>query len=1140
MKRTETGVIYSPSDLIQFVKSPFASWMERHFLETGMPEPDAQSEEEALVAAMGDRHEAVVLKEYEDAGIELASIPKKNSDAAIELTRQAIQAKVPIVYQAAFRDDRFAGFSDFTILNAHGHYEIWDTKLARSPRPYYAVQLCCYAEMFQATTGLPVPERFGVILGSGDKVVFRTEDFIHYYHRVRAAFLALMDGYTGNIAQRPEPLPGADHGLWASQADSYFLETDHVAQVANITSGQVKKLRSAGITTMTALAGAAGTTVRKLQPDTLAALAAQARLQCQTRADRAKQADASARFEVLAHYGENGEPIGLGALPPPDPADVFFDMEGYPLAAGGLEYLFGASYRDPKTGALEFADWWGHDRDEEKVAFEGFIDWVFKRWSASPNLHIYHYAAYEVSALRRLSTRHDTRQTEVDAMLRENVFVDLYQLVRHGLMIGVDSYSIKAIEHLYRPNRTGEVATAMESVVHYARWIQSGDPRDWTKSRILESIRAYNRDDCDSTAQLVDWLRGIAAQHKIPPRPPVQVTVRSEDDAKQDVHPIVVAQREVIAKLIGKGDAHALTLSDLMDFHRRDSKPIFWRKYDRAAATADELRDDTGCIEGVIAHGAPVPDKKSLVQTYRFDPNQECKLSAGPRKRVVFTFAPKSSLSLETLDMEVGQLTLKIGRDGLQEKFDGSFPKTGSLISDDFVPSDNMQKALIEVGNDYLASGLLPCIRGLLDRHPPVKVLQVADESSLDAAIRVCGEMTGGCLVIQGPPGTGKTFTAAEMIDALLERGLRVGVASNSHKAIDNLLAECGKVRRDKGRVLEGIKVSGEVNQTLFRDNPGLSHVESNQKAHAAYGGGVVGGTAWLFSLPDWIGVLDFLFLDEAGQVSLANAVAMAPSARNLVLLGDQMQLEQPSEGSHPGDSGLSSLQYALKDLAESKPDAPVFQAVVSPDYGLFLGESRRMHPAICTFISESVYEGRLSAHPSCAQQAVSISPNAVYVTKPNGIIFISVEHDGNIQRSEEEAERVRAIFEELLGRNFTDRDGKVRALTPEDFLFVAPYNAQVRALQEALPDGARIGSVDKFQGQQAPVCILSLCSSFGEYGSRGLGFILDRNRMNVAISRAQCLAIVVADGRIAGANASSVAEMKLLNLFCKLADTCQ
>jgi uncharacterized protein len=247
------------------------------------------------------------------------------------------------------------------------------------------------------------------------------------------------------------------------------------------------------------------------------------------------------------------------------------------------------------------------------------------------------------------------------------------------------------------------------------------------------------------------------------------------------------------------------------------------------------------------------------------------------------------------------------------------------------------------------------------------------------------------------------------------------------------------------------------------------------------------------------------------------------------------MQLEQPVQGSHPGDAGLSALQFALKDEAASRPDAPAFHAVVPQDYGLFLGESRRMHPAVCRFISESIYEGRLRSHPDCARQKVVIPSGAHFVTSEYGIVFSAVEHDGNIQQSDEEVERVRAIYQELSGRPFSEKDGTTRQLALDDFLFIAPYNAQVRALQDALPAGARVGSVDKFQGQEAPVCILSLCSSFGEYGSRGLAFILDRNRVNVAISRAQCLAVVVADPRIAGSPAGSLDEMRLLNLFCKL-----
>lgn len=257
---------------------------------------------------------------------------------------------------------------------------------------------------------------------------------------------------------------------------------------------------------------------------------------------------------------------------------------------------------------------------------------------------------------------------------------------------------------------------------------------------------------------------------------------------------------------------------------------------------------------------------------------------------------------------------------------------------------------------------------------------------------------------------------------------------------------------------------------------------------------------------------------------------------KNIVLLGDQMQLEQPIQGTHPGDAGLSSLQYALKDLTASKPDFPIFHPVIPKDYGLFLGESRRMHPSVCRFVSEIVYEGRLESHPDCVNQKIDISTNETdLIRKENGVVFVSVEHNGNIQQSDEEVEKVKAIYEEMLGLQFTASDGTKRPLGLQDFLFISPYNAQVRALQAALPEGARVGSVDKFQGQEAPICILSLCSSYGEYGSRGLAFILDRNRINVAISRAQCLAVVVADPRIASASAGSIDEMMLLNIFCKI-----
>lgn len=1132
MYKDRDAIIYSPSDLIRYLASPFASWLSRYELENpGAITPDKETEEEKLFFQTGDKHEHSILTKFTASELNLVEIPKGDFAVAKARTLVAIRDKAPIIFQAALEDGVFAGFADFLILDGSVKYQVWDTKLALSPKPYYAIQLCCYSEMLSAVTGEEMAKKIGVILGSDERVEFRVEDFIHYYRHIKSSFLAMQTGFSGNLRDCPEPLPRAEHGRWTSHAEKFFSDKDHLVQVAGITVGQMKKLETAGIATMAELAVASGQSVHKLDSGTLEKLVSQAELQCRTREDRKDNPDAKPRYKVLPHKGPNGEAVGLATLPPSDPGDVFFDMEGYPLAAGGLEYLFGVWVRNETSGAFEFRDWWAHDREEEKVAFEGFVDSVFDRWKKNRGMHIYHYAAYECSAVRRLSTRHDTRQDEVDELLRNNVFVDLYQVVRHALQIGEDSYSIKSIETLYRPKRATDVTTASESIVQYANWLASGRPGDWTSNSILKGIRDYNEDDCKSNAELSEWLRTLAAERGILYEPRSSTAAPA---VPKPVDPDIAKRQELAAKLRMQSDPVSLVLADILDFHRRELKPMWWKMFDRADATADELRDDPGCIHGIQARGSCVAEQRSFVQKYEFDPSQECKLAAGDR--VMFTHNLDAGFGIKAIDLDKGELLLKIGGTNLGAKCDGVFPRRGSLLKNEYIGPEPIPTALFEICELQLSGRLPMSVKSLLERSAPANPLQKSDETPVDSALRITRSMSGGCLVVQGPPGTGKTYTASCVIDALLAAGKKVGVSSNSHKAVVNLLGACGDAARRNNRQFVGIKVGDEPDKALHSANPGITHMKDTSAARGDYSGGIVGGTAWLFSRPDWKDALDFLFIDEAGQVPLANAVAVARSANNLVLLGDQMQLEQPVQGSHPGDAGLSALQYALKDTAASKPDAPVFHPVVPPDVGLFLGESRRMHPNVCRFISESIYESRLGSLAECARQKIALpADRAHFVTRESGIVFSGIEHDGDIQQSDEEAERVKAIYNEMLTRPFTTKEGTTKPLELSDFLFIAPYNAQVRALQSVLPKGARVGSVDKFQGQEAAVCILSLCSSYGEYGSRGLRFILDRSRINVAISRAKCLAVVVGDPRIANSPAGSIGEMTLLNLYCKL-----
>ncbi len=284
-----------------------------------------------------------------------------------------------------------------------------------------------------------------------------------------------------------------------------------------------------------------------------------------------------------------------------------------------------------------------------------------------------------------------------------------------------------------------------------------------------------------------------------------------------------------------------------------------------------------------------------------------------------------------------------------------------------------------------------------------------------------------------------------------------------------------------------------------------------------------MGGTAWAFCNNRVKDYFDYLFIDEAGQVSVANLIGMSQSCDNIILMGDQMQLGQPIQGSHPGESGLSILDYLLEG-----------QATIPDDMGFFLPKTYRMHPDVCSLISAQVYEGRLSSDEKTIKHRVKT--RGPLITKEAGICFIAVEHDGNAQASDEEVEQIRVLTDELRGSEFwPDEHGEKRYIDWNDILFVAPYNYQVNKLRAVLGDEARIGSVDKFQGQEAPIVILSMCASDASESPRGIDFLFSKNRLNVALSRAQSLAIVVGNPKLANTPVNNLKQMELVNFYCEV-----
>ncbi|MBI1746482.1 MAG: TM0106 family RecB-like putative nuclease [Acidobacteria bacterium] len=1139
---------YFPSDLIVFLESEFGSWMDRWYAdyragrlgdlfdtrgpagelcpEDARCQPDEDDEEATLIQARGLEHERAFLRQLQDHGHTVVEIAAGKS--AGQQTLQAMRSGAHFIYQGRLELEDLAGLPDFLVRcegeSALGpyHYEIWEAKLAKSAKPYFILQLCAYAEMLEAVQQRR-PAGLEIILGTKERKRYATKAFFYYYRRLKKAFLEFQRSFDPKTM--PHPGLSAEFGRWTAYAAAILERSDHLSQVARITRSQIKKIEADQVNTTTGLAAAKTDHIRHMPPATFQQLKAQAQLQIKSRGLD------SPLFQIIEP--DPADPRrGLAVLPPASPLDVFFDMEGFPFAEGGLEYLFGAW--SVEAGQSKFTDWWAHSSIEEKQAFERFIDWVYSRWLEDPSMHIYHYAIYEVAALRRLMGKYATRESQVDSLLRHHVFVDIYTVVRQGLLIGTPGYSLKDIERLYRPGRQGSVRTAYGSVVAYQKWLEGQDGLTWRDSAILKQIRDYNEIDCASLQQLTEWLRRKQTASGISFIPETAVAEKAETaDAAAPVNPSKALAEQLIQEIVaGKVAAPEKRrvqelLAWLLEFHWREAKPVFWRRFSRHDMTELELCDDVDCLGGLQrTEQPPERAKRSSLYQYRFDPNQDTKMGAGDR--FLFAHDLQVSNSIEAIDTDRGLVTIKLGP---------TVPAPGrlSLIPDDYVSAAEITKAIYRYVEACTRGEILsPAVDDFLQRRPPRLVGHSAgpivkgDRLELAAVIDVIQRLSQSTLCIQGPPGTGKTFTAAAAIVELVDAKKRIGVMANSHKAVLNLMKAVWKRADEKGKSLRLVKVGGDADDALFA-NGAISHVRNNGEGREflGEGPGLIGGTAWLFSRTEMQGQLDYLFVDEAGQVALANIVATGMSAANLVLVGDQMQLAQPIRGSHPGESGASALEYVLAG-----------RATIPADFGIFLDTTWRMHPQICRFISDAVYDGRLHSHVDTEKQRVGCRVcGARRVHRESGIVFVPVEHKFRKQCSDEEVAVIDEIVGELVGRPIYDRHGNhTHDCSLDDILFVAPYNMQVRRLKEKLGPRSRVGSVDKFQGQEAPVVIVSMCASSMEESLRGVEFLLSRHRINVAVSRAQALAIIVGSPALMTGRCNTVEQMELANLYCWLA----
>jgi uncharacterized protein len=1086
-------ILFSASDLMRFMGCTHATTLDVMRLRGEGPEPGEDSEDAALLQKQGDAHEAAHLERLKVSGRSVVEIPRSDLERDAEATRVALAEGAEVVFQGAFLSGNWGGWSDFLERverpSALGpfSYEVADTKLKRRPHPKHVLQLVLYSDLLAEVQGA-APEFAHVELGSGERAMLRLADYAHYARGARARLEAFV---ASPLPTRP--IPCADCALcrWAGHCTGVWVAEDSLFNVAGISRGQVKKLEAAGITTMEALARL-DHPIRGMAETTRVKLVAQARHQ------HARKTGEPA-YELRAP--EPGK--GFYLLPQPTPGDIFYDIEGDPHYENGLEYLHGIWFDG------EFRAFWAHDHDAEARALSELLAFFRERLDIYPDARIYHYAPYEVTALRRLTTKYGIGEAFLDRLLRERRFVDLYAVVRGGLICSEANYSIKSMEAFYDRKREGEVTTAGGSVVAYERWRETGE------QQILDEIEDYNRIDCISTEELRDWLVRI--------RPEGPWPRLGEDAGDKEVAEDADAEKlHAMLAASGLPQERQQVLFNLGLFHKREAKPAQWAVFDSVGKDEDELIDDLDALAGLEAVGPPEPVKLSMARTYRFPP-QETKLRGGKKATVPVADGPPTTMEITALDRTRREITLKAG------------PKKADLLTDRLtlhpdwpINTGIIAAALRDVITDQCGPRRFTAIDDLLSRAAP-RLTTGPKPDLLDGAdpvagtIAAVGAMDGTVLPIQGPPGTGKTHVTARAILSLVREGYRVGVASNGHEAIRNVLMGCLLALEDGDPdiTLENAelahKVTGEddgypegftgINRATSNDDPAL------REAH------VVGGTAFFFSRPEFEQTLDWLFVDEAGQVSLANMVAMGRAARNIVLVGDPRQLPQVIQGAHPEPANLSCLDWMLGD-----------HATIPSDRGIFLPVSRRMHPKVCRFISEQVYGGRLTSHADTARQGVSGTrfPEA-------GAFWVPVAHEGNAQVSTEEVAAIQAAIADLLQGEWTEKDGTRRTMRKTDIIVVAPYNAQVNALRDALPSGIRVGTVDKFQGQESPVCLVSMTASSAEETPRGMDFLFSLNRINVAVSRAKGLALVFGAQRLREAKCETVEQMRLVNTLCAL-----
>ena len=1088
----------------------------------------------AVLEERGFRHEAAYLSYLKDRGCDvLRDENGLDDDGRLQRTLYAMRSGAGAIAQADLKAGRWRGRADVLLKVdrpsnlGSWSYEIVDTKLARETRGGTVLQLCLYSELVARIQGV-MPDRMHVVTPGRhfQPETFRTDDFLAYYRFVKSRLEAEIDADT-ILATYPDPVEHCELCQWWTLCNDRRRSDDHLSFVAGISKLQIGELRKWDITTLANLA----TLPLPLRdrpergaPETFVKVREQARLQLEYRTTN------KPAHELLALEPDRG----LARLPEPSRGDIFLDFEADPFVEdGGLEYLLGYATLN-EIGEAEYIPSWAFDRANERRMFESFVDMVTERHSRYPDLHIYHFAPYEPTALKRLMGRYATREDEIDRMLRMGLLVDLHGVVRQTLRASVERYSLKDLEVFFEFHRQTDLRDAKQSLRTLECALELNEAAS-VPQEIRNTVEAYNREDCISTLRLRNWLeklrRELVANGMEIKRPLVAPGDPSEairDRSKRALDLMERLLRDVPDESYERTCEQQARwlLAHMMEFHHREEKAPWWEYFRLCGLSDEELLEERCAISGLEFVERLGGTPKCPIDRYRF-PIQDVQV----RPDDVLATSEDKFGDVEAID--IAARTIDVKKTSKMAELHPTSAFVHTVVSGGELVESLFRLAAWVVDHGIDGPGKYRSSRDLLLRNPPrldtgtPAQLYNPNIDIVSEGRRLASQLDHGVLPIQGPPGAGKTYTGARMACELLRAGKKVGVTAVSHKVIRKFLEEVINAATAENLPVRCIEKVKEKPKTRHAS---IGEVTTNKLVVDALNVGaanLAGGTAWLWARPEFELSIDVLFVDEAGQMSLPDVLAVSQAAKSIILLGDPQQLEQPLQGTHPPGVDSSALHHVL-DRHQTMPS----------EAGLFLSETWRLAPSICDFTSELFYENRLGTHDGLERQKIT-GPTSF---AGEGLFFVPVIHEGNQNTSTEEADAVKRIVDDLLqsGVAWVDIKGVERPLDIDDILIVAPYNAQVFTLGDRLPNSRMIGTVDKFQGQEAPVVIYSMTTSSPEDAPRGMEFLYSSNRFNVATSRARCVCILVANPLLFEPECHTPRQMKLANVVCRYREKAQ